>query len=224
MLPGCHQPGQWPLISWKPALRSGGGNRWGQGVQAEQRRGGCWQGWSCPGAHGGPLVGADEGHVRGCHPRNDSRTSWVRITKSCHIRAWSSQQSCKAAGFVPILQMRKPRARNDIIRLRRPRGSRNQAVRVRIHFATCTSPRVPAEVWSRSRCSPGLLPGGVWRAQAYMARSSLGPALWVGSSACRSPRQERGAEFKGRDGNGARWAEVAEWGIRLDSIRLVKNK
>lgn len=130
VLPGCHRPGQWPLISWKPALRSGGRNRWGQGARAEKWRLCCWQSQSCPVAPSWPSVGADEGHVYGCYPSYDSKTSWVQITKPCHVRAWSSQQSCEAAGFISILQMKRLRARNDIIWLRSPRRSENQAVRV----------------------------------------------------------------------------------------------
>lgn len=103
----------------------------------------------------GPRWEADRGHVRGCHPSNDSKASRVQIKKSCHIKAWNSQQSHEAARFLPVLQMKKPRAGNDIVWLRSPGGSKNRAVRV--HIRSAPAPGCPQRwaVWSRSQRSPG---------------------------------------------------------------------
>ena len=105
VLLGCHWPGQWPLISWKHALWSGGGSQRGQGTQTKKGRVHCWQVQSCSVAHGWPSAGTNHGRVRGCHSSNDGKTSGVQATASCHTSEGTELTIVpKASGFILILQ------------------------------------------------------------------------------------------------------------------------
>ena len=168
----------------------------------------------------GPRWEADRGHVRGCHPSNDSKASRVQRKKSCHVKAWNSQQSHEAARFLPILQMKEPRAGDDIVWLRSPGGGKNRAVRVHIRSAICTSPRVPPEVGCLVQ-KPALpwpdTPAVSGRRRTTVLGIGLGPSTVGWQSMCGSPWQERGAVFKGRDW---KWPKTRRRGPEGSSARF----
>lgn len=140
------------------------------------------------------ALGTDEGPVCGCHPSNDCRASWVQITKSCHIRATSSQQSRRVAGFIPMVQMKKPRARNAIVRLRSPRGSKNQAVRVQIRRPQGAPQRSGAEAGALLACYPS----GLWQAQEHRVEDQSRPQH-CGGAVARAEAYGRSEGPRGRE-------------------------
>lgn len=80
VLPGCRQPGQWPLISRKCVLRSGGRSQQGQGTQTE-RESSVWAGTELLPGHGWTL--AHRELACGGHPSNGGKASRVQGLKSC---------------------------------------------------------------------------------------------------------------------------------------------
>lgn len=100
------------------------------------------------------------------------------------------------AGFILILQMRKPRPRNGVFWPRSLRGSKSCALRVQPHAAIPTCPRMPpgVAVWSRSPCSWPDTTTVSGRPRSTVLRVSLGLIVpGGGGSTHRSLLQERGA-------------------------------